>query len=96
MTAAVVVMGSATPDVETCYLARQGRYRLLELPHRIPFENRPDQRQANPAAGSGNGAANDDSGDTLPGQWPRLKSQICARNCARATGASSAGRWPRG
>ena len=63
MTGAVVVMGSATPDVETYYLARQGRYRLLELPHRIPYENRPDQGPDSPAAGFGNGAANDDSGD---------------------------------
>ena len=32
---ATLVMGSATPDVESYYHARQGRYRLLELPHRI-------------------------------------------------------------
>ncbi|HZA21465.1 MAG TPA: DEAD/DEAH box helicase, partial [Dehalococcoidia bacterium] len=32
---AVVVMGSATPDVETYYHAQRGRHRLLELPHRI-------------------------------------------------------------
>ena len=63
MTGAVVVMGSATPDVETYYLARQGRYRLLELPHRIPYENRPDQAPANFVADSGNGAATDDSSD---------------------------------
>ena len=63
MTGAVVVMGSATPDVETYYLARQGRYRLLELPHRIPYEDRPDQGPASFVAGSGNGAADDDSGD---------------------------------
>ena len=60
MTAAVVVMGSATPDVETYYLARQGRYRLLELPHRIPYENRPDQGPANLVAASGGG---NESGD---------------------------------
>ena len=57
MTGAVVVMGSATPDVETYYLARQGHYRLLELPHRIPYGY-----SAGP--GSGNGAADDNSGDT--------------------------------
>ena len=62
MTGAVVVMGSATPDVETYYLARQGRYRLLELPHRIPYDIRPDQAPASFAADSGNGAATDDSG----------------------------------
>ena len=32
---ATLVLGSATPDVESYYHARQGRYRLLELPHRI-------------------------------------------------------------
>ena len=63
MTGAVVVMGSATPDVETYYLARQGHYRLLELPHRIPFEHRPDQAQATPVAENSNGAANGKSGE---------------------------------
>ena len=33
---AVVVMGSATPDVATYYDASRGRHRLLELPDRIP------------------------------------------------------------
>ncbi|MCI0878282.1 MAG: primosomal protein N' [Chloroflexi bacterium] len=37
-TGAVVVMGSATPDVETYYHAQAGRHRLLELPHRIGVE----------------------------------------------------------
>ena len=32
---AVVVMGSATPDLESYYRAETGRYRLLELPQRI-------------------------------------------------------------
>jgi primosomal protein N' (replication factor Y) len=32
---AVVVLGSATPDVETYYRANNGEYRLLELPERI-------------------------------------------------------------
>ena len=35
LTGAVVVMGSATPDVETYYQAQRGRHQLLELPHRI-------------------------------------------------------------
>ncbi len=34
--AAVVVMGSATPDVETYYQAQRGRHRLLSLPARVP------------------------------------------------------------
>jgi primosomal protein N' (replication factor Y) len=35
-------MGSATPDVESYYLARRGVYRLLELPQRVtPRENTP-------------------------------------------------------
>ena len=32
---AVVVMGSATPDVETYFKAKRGEYTLLELPYRI-------------------------------------------------------------
>jgi primosomal protein N' (replication factor Y) len=39
-TGAVVVLGSATPDVETYHQAQQGRHRLLELPQRIPNPNR--------------------------------------------------------
>ena len=35
LTGAPVVLGSATPDVETYYQAQRGRYRLLELPQRI-------------------------------------------------------------
>jgi primosomal protein N' (replication factor Y) len=35
LTEAVVVMGSATPEVETYFHAQRGRHRLLELPHRI-------------------------------------------------------------
>jgi len=36
---AVVILGSATPDVETFYHAQRGDYHLLELPERItPYE----------------------------------------------------------
>ena len=35
LTGATVILGSATPDVVTYTLAKQGRYRLLELPQRI-------------------------------------------------------------
>ncbi len=35
LTGAVVILGSATPDVETFYRAQQGKYELLELPERI-------------------------------------------------------------
>ncbi len=35
LTGAVVIMGSATPDVETFYHARQGNYHLFRLPERI-------------------------------------------------------------
>ncbi len=35
LTGAVVVLGSATPDVETYYRARSGQYRLLKLPERV-------------------------------------------------------------
>ena len=42
LTGAVVVLGSATPDVETYYYARDAqsrRHQLLELPHRIGEES---------------------------------------------------------
>ncbi|PCI19636.1 MAG: primosomal protein N' [SAR202 cluster bacterium] len=42
LTGAVVVLGSATPDVETYYFARDAQFRrhqLLELPHRIGEES---------------------------------------------------------
>ncbi|MCX7985240.1 MAG: primosomal protein N' [Bacteroidetes bacterium] len=32
---AVVVLGSATPSIESYYNAQQGKYTLLELPHRV-------------------------------------------------------------
>ena len=45
---AVVVMGSATPDVETYFRAKRGEYRLLELPHRIvPTPEHPPSPVAN-------------------------------------------------
>jgi primosomal protein N' (replication factor Y) len=42
LTGAVVILGSATPDVETFYHAQRGDYRLLELPERVtPSEGSP-------------------------------------------------------
>ena len=42
LTGAVVVMGSATPSVETYYHASKGDYQLLQLPERVvPKENAP-------------------------------------------------------
>ncbi|MAG15050.1 MAG: primosomal protein N' [Dehalococcoidales bacterium] len=35
LTGAVVILGSATPDVETFYHAERGAYRLLQLPERV-------------------------------------------------------------
>jgi len=35
LTGAVVVLGSATPDVSTYYHARRGRFHMLELPERV-------------------------------------------------------------
>ncbi len=35
LTGAVVILGSATPDVETFYQAQRGDYRLLQLPGRV-------------------------------------------------------------
>lgn len=45
LTEAVVVMGSATPDVETYYHAQRGRHCLLELPHRISRSNAAETAQ---------------------------------------------------
>ncbi|MFC2012792.1 primosomal protein N' [Chloroflexota bacterium] len=42
LTGAVVVLGSATPDVTTFYRAQRGEYRLLQLPERVtPVEGTP-------------------------------------------------------
>jgi len=42
LTGAVVILGSATPDVETFYHAQEGDYRLLQLPERVvPMEKSP-------------------------------------------------------
>jgi len=42
LTGAVVILGSATPDVETFYHAQRGAYRLLQLPGRVtPSEDSP-------------------------------------------------------
>ena len=46
LTGAVVVMGSATPDVGTYFSAKNEQYKLLELPRRIPR-----------SSGGGNGAS---------------------------------------
>ncbi|MBI4307222.1 MAG: primosomal protein N' [Chloroflexi bacterium] len=40
LTGAVVVLGSATPDVVTYYKAQRGEYRLLELPERVIVDDR--------------------------------------------------------
>ena len=44
LTGAPVVLGSATPDVETYYHARRGRYRLLELTRRVGDARAPNGR----------------------------------------------------
>ncbi len=42
LTGAVVILGSATPDVETFYHAQRGDYQLLQLPERVtPSEGSP-------------------------------------------------------
>lgn len=38
---ALVILGSATPDVETYYRAVNGEYKLLELPERVGHNSRP-------------------------------------------------------
>lgn len=55
LTGAPVLLGSATPDVESYYHAQQGRFHLLELPHRIGFGS-------NSRAGS-TGIAKDTAGE---------------------------------
>ena len=44
VTNATVILGSATPSMESYYNARQGKYRLLELPLRIDKTLLPDVR----------------------------------------------------
>jgi primosomal protein N' (replication factor Y) len=42
LSGATVILGSATPDVESYYHAKNGDYQLLELPGRVtPYENTP-------------------------------------------------------
>jgi primosomal protein N' (replication factor Y) len=42
LTGAVVILGSATPDVESYYRAQRGKYQLLQLPERVtPIEDLP-------------------------------------------------------
>ncbi|MDE2779576.1 MAG: primosomal protein N' [Chloroflexota bacterium] len=68
LTGATVLLGSATPDIETYYHALQGRHYLLELPYRIPFGARPDGGQ-----GSGqNGDSAQRAGAADPGETPGL------------------------
>ena len=45
LTGAVLILGSATPDVVTYYRARRGEYTLLELPQRIMAHRRRVQEQ---------------------------------------------------
>lgn len=42
-----VVLGSATPSVETMYNARKGKYRLLELPERVDDATLPEIKLVN-------------------------------------------------
>ncbi|MCY4367604.1 MAG: primosomal protein N' [Chloroflexi bacterium] len=65
-TGATVLMGSATPDIETYYHALQGNHKLLELPSRIPFGIRPDGGQGSGQSGeTGEGSDLTDTGDSI-------------------------------
>ena len=59
LTGAGVILGSATPDVESYYHAQRGRYRLLELPHRIRPGN---------GSGNGNESGNDNDNNDAAGR----------------------------
>ena len=61
-TGAVVVLGSATPSVESCYHASRGRLRLLELPHRV-------------AGGAALRQAQDQRAEEAPGKQPVILSE---------------------
>ena len=72
LTGAVVVLGSATPDVESYHHALRGRYRLLELPHRIRRDEPLTpalslrERENSPPSPSGRGAGGEgENGDGL-------------------------------
>lgn len=47
LTGAIVILGSATPDIVTYHQARAGRYQLLELPRRIMGHRQRVKSQAN-------------------------------------------------
>ena len=68
LTGATVLLGSATPDIETYYHALQGSHKLLELPYRIPFRARPDVGQV----GGQNGEGAEGPEATGPGETPGL------------------------
>jgi len=52
-----VVLGSATPALETWYNAQRGKYRLLHLPDRVPGARPPQVRLVSSAADHGAGSA---------------------------------------
>ncbi|MDE2842036.1 MAG: primosomal protein N' [Chloroflexota bacterium] len=65
LTGATVLLGSATPDIETYYHALQGSHKLLELPYRIPFGARPDGGQSSGRNVEGaQGTVSADSGES--------------------------------
>jgi primosomal protein N' (replication factor Y) (superfamily II helicase) len=56
LTGAMVVLGSATPEVETYHRASRGEYRLLELPHRVAnavFQGRESGSEGPPVGDGG-------------------------------------------
>ena len=81
---APVLLGSATPALETYYAARQGEIELLALPKRI-------RTGTNEHAGAPAPPRPKPAATCHPSRW-----WTCARSCAPATAASSAGRWRAG
>ncbi len=69
---ALLVMASATPDVETYYYAKQGRYHLVELPERYGGATLPDVKIVDMKSESRSGNINPVSRELLIHMQERL------------------------
>ncbi|MDZ4766673.1 MAG: primosomal protein N', partial [Chloroflexota bacterium] len=76
---AVLILGSATPDIETTYRAARGEITRLELPHRIAF-------RASSSA-SAHGAPTDAHGDLPPVQIVDMRAELRGGNSSIFSGA---------
>jgi primosomal protein N' (replication factor Y) len=92
LTGAVCLLGSATPDVVSRFLAERGEWRYLGLPlrilaHRAAVQTSSGFRGRRKLGGPGQTLPPPKPSSCRPSRW-----WICARNCRPATARSSAGR----